>query len=199
MFPMRGLQQKERNMNLRRLQGLALIVSAVCFLLGLFGPQSISLISPQATSFYVITGIILFMLGIPAIHSLQPTGSIGLVGILLLELAAFIPFLFWSNLMPTNLAGSLSLTSALAGMLGAIIIGWLTTREHVFPAWLGWAYLAYGLLNFITGQINFGSLQGTIPFLISLLSIAIQFAYGFFIYQKAIHSTATVKYQAPLP
>ena len=172
-------------MNLRRLQGLALIVNAVCFLLGLFGPQSISLISPQATSFYVITGIILFMLGIPAIHSLQPTGSIGLVGILLLELAAFIPFLFWSNLMPTNLAGSLSLTSALAGMFGAVIIGWLTIREHVFPAWLGWAYLVYGILNFITGQINFGSLQGTIPFLISLFSIAVQFGYGYFIYQRA--------------
>lgn len=172
-------------MNVRRLQGLALIVSAVFFLLGLFGPQSISLIGPQATSFYLIAGIILFMLGIPAIHSLQPTGTIGLVGIILLVLAAFIPLLFWSNMVPSGLAGSLSLTSALAGMLGAVIIGWLTIREHIFPAWLGWAYLAYGILNFIAGQINFGSLQGTIPFFISALSIVVQFAYGYFIYQKA--------------
>lgn len=186
-------------MNIRRLQGLALMLSAVFFLLGLFGPQSISLIGPQATSFYLIAGIILFMLGIPAVHSLQPTGWIGLVGIILLELAAFIPLLFWSRMVPSGLAGSLSLTSALAGMLGAVIIGWLTLREHVFPAWLGWAYLAYGFLNFIAGQINFGSLQGAIPFFISLLSIVVQFAYGYFIYQKAMHTTATRKYQAPLP
>lgn len=185
-------------MNVRRLQGLALIVSAVCFLLGLFGPQSISLISPQATSFYLIAGIILFMLGIPAIHSLQPTGSIGLAGIILLELAAFIPLLFWLNMVPSGLAGSLSLTSALAGMFGAIIIGWLTVREHVFPAWLGWAYLAYGILNFIAGQINFSSLQGTIPFLISILSIVVQFAYGYFIYRQSVKPALVSEAKVPL-
>ena len=177
-------------MNIRRLQGLALIVSAVCFLLGLIGPQ--------ATTFYLITGILLFMLGIPAVHSLQPTGTIGLAGILLLELAAFIPLLFWSNLMPSGLAGSMSLTSAVAGMLGAVIVGWLTTREHVFPAWLGWTYLAYGLLNFIAGQINFASLQGLIPFVISLLSIVVQLAYGYFIYQKATKLTLAREPKAPL-
>ena len=110
-------------MNVRRLQGLALIVSAVCFLLGLFGPQTISLIGQQATTFYNIAGIILFMLGIPAVYSAQPTGSIGLAGILLLELAAFIPLLFRLNMVTADLAGSLSLTSALAGMVGAVING----------------------------------------------------------------------------
>jgi hypothetical protein len=54
------MQQKESKMNVRRLQGLALIGSAVCFLLGLFGPQSLSLIGLQATAFYVTVGIILF-------------------------------------------------------------------------------------------------------------------------------------------
>jgi hypothetical protein len=192
------MQHKESNMNIRRLQGLALIVSAVCFFLGLFGPQSFSLIGPQATSFYLITGILLFMLGIPAIHSLQPTGTIGLTGIFLLELAAFIPLLFLSNLMPSGLASSMSLTSALAGMVGAIIIGWLSTREHVFPAWLGWTYLAYGILNFVAGQINFGSLQGLIPFIISLLSIVVQFAYGYFIYQKPTKLTLAGEHKVPL-
>lgn len=185
-------------MNIRRFQGLALIISAICFLLGLFGPQSLSLISPQATSFYNIAGIILFMLGIPAIYSAQPTGLIGLVGIILLELAAFIPLLFWSNMMPSSLASSLSLSSALAGMLGAVIIGWLTIREHVFPAWLGWAYLAYGILNFITGQINFRSLQGMIPFFISVLSIVVQFAYGYFIYRQSVKPAIAGEAKIPL-
>ena len=185
-------------MSIRRLQGLALIVSAVCFLLGLFGPQSISLIGPQATTFYNIVGIILFMLGIPAVHSAQPTGWIGLAGIILLELAAFIPLMFRLNMVPSGLAGSLSLTSALAGMLGAVIIGWLTTREHVFPAWLGWAFLSYGLLNFITGQFNFGSLQGEIPIFLSILGIVVQTGYGYFIYRQSIKPTLAGKAKVPL-
>ena len=69
-----GMQQKERKMNVYRLQGLALIVSAVCLLLGLFGPQSISVIGPQATTFFLIVGGILYILGIPAVNSAQPTG-----------------------------------------------------------------------------------------------------------------------------
>lgn len=185
-------------MNVRRLQGLALIVSAVCFLLGLFGPQSISLIGPQATSFYLMVGIILFMLGIPAVYSVQPTGSIGLVGIILLELAALIPLIFRLNMVPSGLADSLSLTSALAGMLGAVIVGWLTIREHVFPAWLGWAFIAQGLLNFFTGVFNLGNLTGAIPIFLPLLSIVVQFAYGYFIYQKATKPAIASEAKVPL-
>ena len=185
-------------MNVRRLQGLALIVSAVCFLLGLFGPQTISLIGPQATTFYNIAGIILFMLGIPAVYSAQPTGSIGLAGILLLELAAFIPLLFRLNMVTADLAGSLSLTSALAGMVGAVIIGWITIKEHVLPAWVGWTFLAYGLLNFIAGQINFVSLQGAMPILLALLGIAVQAAYGYFVFQQSVKPTLAGEAKVPL-
>jgi hypothetical protein len=192
------MQQKEINMNVRRLQGLALIVSAVCFLLGLFGPQSLSLIGPQATTFYVIVGIILFMLGIPAVYSVQPTGWIGLAGIVFLELAAFIPLIFRLNMVPSGLADSLSLTSALAGMMGAVIVGWLTTREHVFPAWLGWAFIAQGLLNFFTGVFNMGSLRGAIPIFLPILVVVVQFAYGYFIYQKATKPAIASEAKVPL-
>jgi hypothetical protein len=168
-------------MNVRRLQGLALIISAVCFLLGLFGSQ--------ATTFYVTVGIILFMLGIPAVYSVQPTGWIGLAGIVLLELASFIALLFRLNMMPSGLADSMSLTSALAAMLGAVITGWLTTRGNVFPAWVGWAFIAQGLLNFFTGVFNMGSLIGMIPIFLSVLSVVVQFAYGYFIYRQSLGPT----------
>jgi hypothetical protein len=193
-----GVQQKESKMNVRRLQGLALIVSAVCLLLGLFGPQSISLIGPQATAFYVIVGLVLFMLGIPAIYSAQPTGWIGLAGIILLELAAFIPLIFRWNMVPSGLADSLSLTGAIAGMLGAVIIGWLTTREHVFPAWLGWAFIAQGLLNFFTGVFNLGFLTGVIPIFLPILFAVVQSAYGYFIYQQSIKPTIASEAKVPL-
>lgn len=172
-------------MNVRRLQGLALMASAVCFLLGLFGPQSLSLIGPQATEFFVIAGILLFIVGIPAVNSAQPTGAIGLAGIGLLILASLIALLFRLNLVPSGLEGSLSLTSAVAGMLGAVITGWLTIRERVFPAWLGWAFIAQGLLNFMTGVLNLGPLTGMIPIFLPLLGVVVYFAYGYLIYQKA--------------
>lgn len=169
-------------MNVRRLQGLALIVSAVCLLLGIFGPQSLALIGPQATTFYLIVGGILFILGIPAVNSVQPTGRLGLTGIVLLILAALIPLLFRLRMVPSGLADSLSLTSALAGLLGAVIIGWITIREHVFPAWVGWAYLAQSLLNFLTGQFNPGFLKGMIPIFVPVVDVVAIFAYGYFIY-----------------
>ena len=185
-------------MQVHRLQGLALFVSAVCLLLGLFGPQSISLIGPQATTFFLIVGGILFILGVPAVNSAQPTGWLGLTGIVLLILAALIPLLFRLHMVPSILADGLSLTSALAGMLGAIIIGWITIREHVFPAWVGWALLAQGLLNFITGQFNPGFLKGMIPIFLPLLYVVALFAYGYFIYQRSNKLTITSEAKVPL-
>ena len=193
------MQQKESKINIRRLQGLALIVSAVCLLLGLFGPQSIGIFGPQITMFYLTTSVILFMLGIPAIHSAQPTGWIGLMGIVLLEVAALIALGFRFNmLMPSPLSNSLSFTSALAGMLGAVIVGWLTTREHVFPAWVGWAFIAQGVFNFITGPFKFNSLAGVLVVFLPILQVAALLGYGYFIFQQSVKPTIASEAKVPL-
>lgn len=165
-------------MKVQRWQGLALILSAVSLIIGLLGPQ--------AAMFLITISSILFILGIPAIHSAQPTGWIGLAGIVLLELAALIALGFRFNLVPwpSSLGDSLALISAAAGMVGAIIVGWFTIRENVFPAWVGWAFMIYGLLNFTTGLLLFNSSLGVlIPFLPVLQAVAL-FAYGYFIFQK---------------
>ena len=186
-------------MNVRRLQGLALIVSAVCLLLGLFGPQTIGILGPQATLFYITTSGILFMLGIPAIHAAQPTGWIGLVGIVLLELAALIALGFRFNLLTSSpLADSLVLTSAITGMLGALIVGWLTTREHVFPAWVGWAFMAQGVLNFITGLLKFNFLTGVLVVFLPILQVAALLAYGYIIFQQRTKKTIAAENKVPL-
>lgn len=186
-------------MSVLRLQGLALILSAVSLSIGLFGPQSIGIIGPQATMFFIMTSTILFILGIPAIHSVQPTGWIGMAGIVLLEFAALIALGFRLNMVswPSSLGDSLALISAIAGMFGAIIIGWLTTREHVFPAWVGWAFIAYGLLNLIAGPFKFNSLPGVLIWFLPILQAVALFTYGYFIYQKTIKTTAN-KYAVPL-
>lgn len=171
-------------MNITRLQGLALIFSALTLLIGLLGPQNIGLLGPQTAMFLVTISAILFILGIPGIHAVQPTGWIGLVGIALLELAALIVLAFRFNMVASNLGDSLSLTSAIAGMLGAIIIGWLTVREQVFPAWVGWGFLAYGLLNILTAQFNFGGLVAVLLVFLPILQAVTLFMYGYFIFQR---------------
>jgi hypothetical protein len=183
-----------------RLQGLALILSAVSVLIGSFGPQNIGIIGPQATMFLILISTILFILGIPALYSTQPTGWVGMTGIVLLEFAALIALGFRLNMVawPSSLGDSLAMSSAVAGMLGALIVGWITTREHVFPAWVGWIFIVFALLNLIAGPFKFNFLAGVlVPFLPLLQAVAV-FAYGYFIFQKPIKTTAD-KNAVPVP
>jgi hypothetical protein len=164
-------------MKAQRLQGSALILSAVCLLIGLTGPKT--------TLFYVssVIGIILFILGIPAVYSAQPTSWVGIAGIVLLELSALIALGFRLDVVPSSLGNSLGLTSAILGTLGAVIVSWLTSREHVFPAWVGWVFMTQGLLNFLAGLLNFGSLTSVLSILLPVLQAVALLAYGYFIYQ----------------
>ena len=164
-------------MNIRRLQAIALLLSAVILLLGL--------VVPGTSIFYASSaiGILLFMVGIPAVYSAQPSGWIGLLGIILMELSALIALGFRLDLVSSDHGPSLSLISAVLGMLGAVILGWITIRDHVFPAWVGWVFLVQGLLNFIIGLIGFGSPGRAIPILLSLLQAVALTAYGYFLRQ----------------
>ena len=162
-------------MNVRRLQGLALILSAVCLLLPIVGIQ---------TNTIFTMGIILFILGIPAVYSAQPTAWVGLAGIVLLEFAALIALGFRLNVVPpSSLGDNLSLTSAILGTLGAVIVGWLTTRAHEFPAWVGWLFILQGLLNFITGLFNVSPQGQSFLIFIPILQTVATAAYGYFIYK----------------
>src|SRR5512138_3749378 len=119
-------------MTIRRLQGWALVLSAICLLLGSFLPAS------NASHVIAIVGTVLFVLGVPAIQALQPERTIGWIGILLLEIAALIALLFQLGMLASS---PLALTSAIIGMLGRVIIGYLTARRSGFPAWPGWALI----------------------------------------------------------
>lgn len=165
-------------MNFRRIQGWALVVSALIALL--------SLVAGSISFFHYlnILGILLFIIGVPAIQSVQPMGTAGLIGILLLELAAVISLVL--NLSGgSGLGDSLPLISALAGLLGRLIVGWLTTQKRVFPAWVGWAFMLEGLLNFIGGIVHLGSLGSLDVIVATLLAAAALFGYGLGITQKS--------------
>jgi hypothetical protein len=87
-------------MSVRRLQGVALMFSALSLLIGLLGPQNIGIIGPQAIVVLITMSTILFIVGIPAIYSTQPTGWMGMAGIVLLEFAALIALGFRLNMVP---------------------------------------------------------------------------------------------------
>ena len=41
------------------------------------------------------------------------------------------------------------LTSAIAGSLGSLIVGWLTTRVKMFRPWIGWLMIVGAILNIL--------------------------------------------------
>jgi len=166
-------------MNIRRFQGWALLVGLPIALL--------SFVAGDAFWFGILSaiGTILFIFGVPAIQSVQPTGTVGLVGVILVVLAAVIA-LGINTLGGPDVSEALILTSVLAGALGRIIIGWLSTREKVFSAWIGWAFLSQGIINlagylFLYNMGTFGSALGTVAYLLDELAA---FGYGLGIFQK---------------
>ena len=135
-----------------RLSGWALILSALIFLFGFAWDH---LINGPFTLFTVLIGLLgdlLFLIGLPGIQQSQPqTGRPGQIGLILMGLGALIAII--ANLL-IRLAGVevddwIPLTSAIAGSLGSLIVGWLTVRANVFRPWIGWLMVVGAILNIL--------------------------------------------------
>jgi hypothetical protein len=135
-----------------RLSGWALILSALIFLFGFAWDH---LLNGPFTLFTVMIGLlgdILFLIGLPGIQQSQPqTGRPGQIGLMLMGLGAVIAII--ANLL-IRLAGVevddwIPLTSAIAGSLGSLIVGWLTVRANVFRPWVGWLIIVGAILNIL--------------------------------------------------
>ncbi len=158
-------------MNFRRMQGWALVVSAIILLLSLVGSIS------SVFHYLNVLGILLFIIGIPAIQSVQPMGTPGLIGIVLLELAAVIALIV--NLTGgSGIGEAIMFISALSGFLGRLVVGWLTTQKKTFAMWVGWAFMLEGLLNFVGGLGDLGSLASIVGIIAPLLAAAALLGYG---------------------
>ncbi len=161
-------------MSMHRAQGWALVISALLSLLAILGSDA------SVLRVLLLVGAILFILGVPAIGAVQRLGMAGTFGIILIEIAAVIALLL--NLMAfassASVGGAIPFASALGGALGRIIVGWLTTREDIFPAWVGWAFIAEGLLNFISGLIQSPAAASIIGVIVPLIGAAALIGYG---------------------
>lgn len=163
-------------MNVRRVQGLALILGAVCLLLAFFGGDA------AIAGTVGVFGLLLLIFGIPAVNSSQPTGSIGLIGVILIILAAVIALGFRVGVFgATGMENALIAISVISGLAGRLITGWLTIKEKIFSQWVGWALMASGVLN-LAGLLGVDS--PAIAVVILLLEAAALAGYGIHILQK---------------
>jgi hypothetical protein len=166
----------ERNV---RLCGWALLgnalIGAVFALLLLF---DVSI--PKGVTLIQIGGVLLFLVGLLAIPMLQPRGAQPqLLGLGLLALAAIIAGAGLTlYLFDSELPRGLPFTSALVGMLGDLLVGALTVRERVIPAWAGWLLALAGVVNFVTGQLDGGDWLRIVAALGALLGAVAVAGYG---------------------
>jgi hypothetical protein len=67
------------------------------------------------------------------------------------------------------------LFSAVCGLLGSVVVGWLTVRARAFPAAVGWLLIVGGVLNLLSGLTPaslFTSVLGIISGLAEAAAIA---------------------------
>ena len=177
-------------MNTRRVQGLALFIGAICLPFGLLDLEA------DYFRYLALIGILLFLFGIPAINTSQPSGPIGWIGIILIALAAVIAVGFRVGVFgDTGFDDALIATSVIAALAGRMITGWLTVKKQVFSPWLGWGLMAVGVIN-LTGSLDLGSLGSVISIALVLFDAAVLAIYGIEIFRKNERS-ANVKLGLP--
>jgi len=144
-----------------RLSGWALILSALIFLLGFAWDHLLNVPFSFFTVMVGLFGDILFLLGLPGIQRSQPqTGRPGQIGLTLMGIGTVIAII--ANLL-IRLAGVeiddwIPLTSAIAGSLGSLIVGWLTIRVNVFRPWIGWLMMIGAILNILAPVLPPGAI-----------------------------------------
>src|SRR5512142_397065 len=168
-------------MNIRRLQGAALIISAVINLVGLLGSGT------SAVRILFLIGALLLIFGVPAIESVQQAGMLDWVGIALIELAAIIALVLNLGSMSgvSITSGAIPLVSAILGAVGRVIVGWLTTQRDAFMKWVGWTFIAGGILNLVGGLVGASPLAEAVSILVALLGAAALLGYGWGIMQRS--------------
>ncbi|HEV8192194.1 MAG TPA: hypothetical protein VGP82_12050 [Ktedonobacterales bacterium] len=97
------------------------------------------------------------LLGLPAIQATQPaTRRAGQVGLGLMGLAAATALLVALRSLTggADFAPAVPFASALARMVGDVLVGALTVRARIFPAWVGWLLAVSGLINLGKGLLS---------------------------------------------
>jgi hypothetical protein len=186
-------------MNIRRFQGLALIISALASASLLINKYTgLNRIQYISETLIIVSGV-LFIFGLSGIQTVQPkTKYWGRIGLVLMAIPAIDQIVFGliqlfvdQPLALNQLTSSIWSSLASVGViyLGYILVGWLTIRARIYPVWVGWLLLTVGIINdaiwFSMPYVNLNfvplSIISNFFTFIELLEIAAIIGYGWVI------------------
>ena len=169
--------EKDHNTTFRTIGGWALLANGFVVLLMVIG----SAVTGGNAPIFLVAGevlSVLLVLGLPAIQALQPqTGRLGQAGLWCLGIGAGLAFVVRMILLVSTIdVGEIApLSSALFGLVGSVVVGWMTIRARVFPAVVGWLLLIGGILNILSAYTPAGfftTMLGSISALAGAVALA---------------------------
>jgi hypothetical protein len=178
-----------QNVSWRLIGGWALLANGFMTLLLVIGYEVIGGDAPIFRAAGIVLSILL-LLGLPAIWGLQPqTGRPGQAGLWCLGIGAGIALVVraLSLRSQVDVGDLVPLLSSMFGLLGSVVVGWMTIRARVFPAAVGWLLIVGGMLNLLGGLTPAG-LFTTLVGITSALAEAVATAgYGWTIVGSTRH------------
>lgn len=171
----------------RIIGGWALLLNALltlCFLIRMTA-------SLGGGTFYLVAGEVfcpLLIVGLLAIWAIQPqTGRLGQIGLWCLGIGAGMAFLVRLVILFSTIAvDTPAFISALFGMVGSLLVGWVTIRAKVFHPAIGWLLIVGGVLNLIGGLFPAGSGTTLAGLIAGLAQVGALGGYGWTMLQRAL-------------
>src|SRR5690348_10118845 len=141
----------------RTIGGWALLINALLTLFILIGMTT----SVGGDTLYLMTGEVISLLlivGLLALWDMQPhAGRLGQIGLWCLGIATSLAFFVrLVVLLSTIDVDTPAFISALFGLVGSLLVGWVTIRAKVFHPAIGWLLIVGGVLNLIGGLLPAG-------------------------------------------
>jgi hypothetical protein len=163
----------------RTIGGWALLINALltlCFLVGMTA-------SIGGDALYLVTGEVLCLLlivGLLGIWAMQPhIGRLGQIGLWCLGLGAGMAFFVRLVILFSSLdVVTPAFISALFGMVGSLLVGWVTIRAKVFHPAIGWLLMVGGVLNVVGGLLPAGTSTDLVNIIAGLAQVGALGGYG---------------------
>lgn len=198
-----GDATKGEQMTIRTPGGWALLINVFLTLVMLIGLTT----SIGGDNVFAIIGLALgplLIVGLMAIWTMLPhtgrPGLLGLVGLWLLGLAAGIAFAVRLTLLVSAFdAGEIiPLSSAVLGLVGSVLLGWVTIQSRAFHPAIGWLLIVGGVLNLVGGLIPGGAIAFVVVVVTMLAQAGALGGYGWTMLQRSNSDTrATIGAVAP--
>lgn len=158
-------------------------------------------------SVFAIIGLALtplFIMGLVAIWTMLPhmgrLGLLGLIGLWLLGLAVGIAFVVRLLFLVSAFdAGEIiPLSSAVLGLVGSLLLGWVTLNTTAFHSAIGWLLIVGGVLNLVGGVVPGGDIAFVVAVVTMLAQAGALGGYGWTMLQRSHSDTgATIGAVAP--